>query len=158
MSQDENTIRGLIETFVAGWNRADGRELATVFTENADFTAITGLHARGRLAIAQGHSEILATIYRGTTLACEVELIDFLRPDVALVNAKFFLEQNGLSFFPGVTHTSCGIIALRTDGAWQLAAFRNMVPFARPLAGPVERELMQASPLYSLSEEQLRNI
>ena len=158
MSHDEKTIRGLIDTFVAGWNAADGTTLASVFTQDADFTAITGLHGRGREAITRGHDEILATIYRGTTLSSEVELIDYFMPDVALVNVKFFLKKNGQSFFPGVTHTSCGIVAVRTDGAWQLAAFRNMVPFARPLAGPVERELLQPSPLYLLTEEQLRNI
>ena len=158
MSHDEKAIRTLIDTFVAGWNAGDGALLASTFSENADFTAITGLHGRGREVIAKGHDEILSTIYRGTSLASEVEMIDFLRPDVALVNVKFFLRKNGHSFFPGVSHTSCGILALRTDGAWQLAAFRNMVPFERPVAGPVERELLQASPVYSLSEEQLRNI
>lgn len=145
MSHNENAIRGLIDTFVAGWNAADAAQLASVFTQEADFTAITGLHARGREVIARGHDEILTTIYRGTTLASEVELIDFLRPGIALVNVKFFLRKNGQSFFPGVAHTSCGIVAIQTDGAWQLAAFRNMVPFSRPVAGPVERVLTTAS-------------
>lgn len=141
MSHDEKAIRGLIDTFVDGWNAADGAHLASVFSESADFTAITGLHGRGQEVIARGHDEILSTIYRGTSLFGEVELIDFLRPEVALVNVKFFLRKDGHSFFPGVDHTSCGIIALRTDGEWRLASFRNMVPFARPVAGPVEREL-----------------
>ena len=158
MSHDEEAIRTLIDTFVTGWNAGNGARLASVFSENADFTAITGLHARGREVITKGHDEILSTIYRGTNLWSEVELVDFLKPDVALVNVKFFLQKHGHSFFPGVTSTSCGIVALRTDGAWEFAAFRNMVPFARPVAGPVERELLQASPANSLSEEQLRNI
>src|SRR4051812_12724790 len=104
MSHDENAILGLIDTFVSGWNQTDSIRLASVFAENADFTAITGLHARGRELIARGHAEILTTIYRNTSLASEVELIDFLKPDVALVNAKFFLTKNGQSFFLGVTH------------------------------------------------------
>lgn len=145
MSHDENAIRGLVDTFVAGWNAADATTLASIFTQDADFTAITDLHTRGRDVIARGHDEILTTIYRGTTLASEVDLVDFLRPDVALVNAKFFLRRNGQSFFPGVTHTSCGMVALRNDGAWQIAVFRNMVPFVRPVAGPLERELTQAT-------------
>ncbi len=144
MSHDENAIRALIDTFVAGWNQANGTQLASVFTQDADFTAITGLNVRGRNLIARGHDEILATIYRGTTLAGELDRIDFLRPDVALLNVKFFLRKDGKSFFPGVAHTSCGIVALRSDGVWQLAAFRNMVPFARAVAGPVERELTPA--------------
>ena len=144
---DENqiAIRELIDIFVEGWNSSSGDKLASVFAEAADFTAITGLHGRGREIIAQAHNEILATIYRDTTLTAEIELIDFFAPDVALVNAKFFLRRDGQSFFPGVSHTSCGIIAVRREGAWQLAAFRNMVPFARPMPGPIEKELSRAS-------------
>ena len=131
----------LIETFVAGWNAADASRLASVFSEDADFTAITGLHARGRDLIARGHHEILTTIYRGTTLAGEIENVQFLRHDVALVNAKFFLLKDGQTFFPGVTHTSAGLVAIKENGEWRIAVFRNMVPFARPVAGPVEQEL-----------------
>lgn len=145
MSHDEREIRSLIDTFVAGWNTADSTQLASVFTQDADFTAITGLHGRGREIIARGHDEILATIYQGTNLSGEVELIDFLSPEVALVNVKFFLRKDGRSFFPGVAHTSCGIVAVRSNDNWQLAAFRNMVPFARPIAGPLEHELMPAT-------------
>lgn len=153
MNHDENAIRGLINTFVAGWNSADGSQIAGVFTQSADFTAITGLHARGKEMIARGHDEILATIYRGTKLSSEIELIDFLRPDLALVNVKFVLRRGGENFFPGVPHTSCGIVALRSDGAWRIACFRNMVPFSRPVAGPIEREVTQASALASLGRK-----
>ena len=58
MSHDEKAIRGLIDTFVDGWNAADGAHLASVFSESADFTAITGLHGRGQEVIARGHDEI----------------------------------------------------------------------------------------------------
>jgi uncharacterized protein (TIGR02246 family) len=51
---NEIAIRGLIDTFVEGWNAADGAALARAFTPDADFTAITGLRARGRDLIAPG--------------------------------------------------------------------------------------------------------
>ena len=140
-NSNEIEIRGLIDTFVAGWNAASGGHIASAFTEEADFTAITGLHARGRDLIARAHDEILATIYKGTVLSGEVEDVYFLKPDVALVNAKFFLQKQGNSFFPGVVHTSCGITAVKNNGRWAIAVFRNMVPFARPVAGPVEHEM-----------------
>lgn len=143
---NERSLRGLIETFVAGWNAADGATLAGAFSEDADFTAITGLHARGRNFIARGHDEILSGIYRDTTLEATVDSIHYLRSDVALLDVKFILRKDGLSFFPGITHTSAGIVATQEDGAWHIAVFRNMVPFTRPIAGPVERELMQATP------------
>lgn len=143
---DERALSGLIDTFVAEWNVGDGAALASAFAENADFTAITGLHVRGRHFIARGHDEILSGIYRGTTLEAKVESIHYLRPDVALLDVKFMLRKDGSSFFPGVTHTSAGIVATRDNGTWLIAAFRNMVPYSRPIAGPVERELTQATP------------
>jgi len=57
--ENETALRKLVDTFVAGWNIADGEKLASVFTQDADFTAITGLRARGRHLIARGHNEIL---------------------------------------------------------------------------------------------------
>jgi uncharacterized protein (TIGR02246 family) len=140
----EHSIRVLFEEFVDGWNAANGEAVASVFTENADFTAITGLHVRGRDQIARGHNEILSTIYSGTTLGARVESIHYLRPDVALVDAKFMLRKDGDSFFPDVPHTSAGIVATCEDGRWAIAVFRNMVPFNRPAAGPLERELTGA--------------
>ncbi len=139
----EDTIRGLIDTFVAGWNSADGTKLASAFASNADFTAITGLRARGRDNIARGHDEIFSTIYRGTKLAATVESIDFLRPDVAVLDTKFVLRKDDGSTAFGIPYTSAGIIATQNDGIWSIAVFRNMVPFARPVAGPVEREFTQ---------------
>ena len=34
-----------------------------------------------------------------------------------------------------------GLIAVRDGDAWSIAVFRNMIPFQRPLAGPMERSL-----------------
>lgn len=32
-------------------------------------------------------------------------------------------------------------IALKENGVWSIAIFRNMIPFERPPAGPLERSL-----------------
>ena len=141
---NEAAIRGLVDIFVEGWNAADGTKLASAFRADADFTAITGLHAHGRDVIARGHDEILSTIYRGTRNAGEVESILFLRPDVAVVNVKFTVRGEDESPAFGIPYTSAGIIATKEHGAWAIAVFRNMVPFARPMAGPVEQEFSGA--------------
>ena len=136
-SGNETAIRGLIDTLVAGWNAADAGKLASVFTADADFT-ISGRRTRGRELIARGHDEILRTIYRGTKNSAEVESIRFLRPDVAVVDATFMLRNQDGSLPFGIAHTSAGIIATEEGGVWSIAVLRNMVPLARPAAGPVE--------------------
>jgi hypothetical protein len=40
--------------------------------------------------------------------------------------------------------TKAGYVATKEGDTWSIALFRNMVPFARPAAGPVERELEAA--------------
>jgi uncharacterized protein (TIGR02246 family) len=45
-TQDEQAIRGLVATFVDGWNAGDGEACARPFAPNADFTAVTGVRVR----------------------------------------------------------------------------------------------------------------
>jgi uncharacterized protein (TIGR02246 family) len=139
---DETAIEGLVQTFVDGWNAADGEALAQPFAEDADFTAITGLRVKGRDTIGKGHAEILSTVYRGSQNSATVESIRFLRPDVAIVDVAFR--------FVGVVHpfglegSSCGLACTKEGGTWSIAVFRNMIPFSRPIAGPLEGQLMAA--------------
>jgi uncharacterized protein (TIGR02246 family) len=139
---DEMAIEGLVQTFVDGWNAGDGAACARPFAVDADFTAITGLKAKGRDVIAKGHDEILSTLYRGSQNSANVESIRFLRPDVAVADVTFRFVGDVRPF--GLEQTSCGLVCTKEDGAWSIAVFRNMIPFGRSAAGPMERELMSA--------------
>jgi uncharacterized protein (TIGR02246 family) len=143
-TSNEQAIRDLVATFIAGWNIGDGRVCAQPFRVDADFTAVNGLRAKGRDLIAKGHDEILSTVFRGTQNSAEVNDITFLRPDVASADVTFRIQpMPDKPWLP--RYSSCGIIATRENGAWSIAVFRNMVPFERPLAGPLDRELLARS-------------
>lgn len=138
----EAELSGLIDTFVAGWNAGSGERLASAFAPDADFTNVMGLHARGRDVIARGHDEILATVFRGTRLEATINQIRYLRPDVAAMDVTLTLrgaDGQPLAMLPG--GSSAGLIATRDAATWAIAVFRNMIPFTRPAAGPVERSL-----------------
>jgi uncharacterized protein (TIGR02246 family) len=141
-SVDVMAIEGLVQAFVDGWNVADGTALARPFAADADFTAITGLKGKGREVIAKGHDEILVTLYRGSVNSAKVESIRFLRPDVAVADVTFRFVGAVQPF--GLEQTSCGMVCTKENAAWSIAVFRNMVPFGRPTAGPLERELAAA--------------
>jgi uncharacterized protein (TIGR02246 family) len=143
--ENETAIKKLIDIFVTGWNASDGEKLASAFTEDTDFTAITGLRARGRDLIARGHNEILSSVYRGTTNSGTVESIYYLRPDVAVLDVKFTLRTPDGNPAFGIPYSSAGIIATQDDSVWRIAVFRNMVPFARKMPGPLEQQLTGAS-------------
>jgi uncharacterized protein (TIGR02246 family) len=141
-SQDEQDIRRLVDDFVDGWNAGDGVACARPFTENADFTAVTGARAKGRDLIARGHTEILSTVFRHTRNSATVNDLYFLRPDVAVADVTFRIEpMPDKPWLP--PFSSCGLVAVKDDGRWAIAVFRNLVPFGRPVAGPLDRELLE---------------
>ena len=141
MTQDEQAIHHLVERFIEGWNRGDGQICASAFAEDADFIAVTGLRAKGREVIGRGQSEILAAIYRGTQLTGTVNSIRFVRPDVAVADVTLrIIAEPGRAWVPKCS--SLGFVATRDDGRWSIAVFRNMVPYERPMDGPLERSMM----------------
>ncbi len=143
-NRDEGAIRTLVADFVAGWNAGDGDACARPFAVNADFTAVTGQRIKGRDLIGKGHAEILSTVFRGTRNSGRVNDIVFLRPDVALVDVTFRIDP--MADKPWLPpYSSCGIVATKENGAWSIAALRNMVPFDRPVAGPLDRQTLDAS-------------
>src|SRR5690349_3974423 len=143
---DSAELAELVATFARGWNAGSGALLAGAFAEDADFINIMGLHARGRDLIARGHDEILATIFHGTRLTAAVDAIRFIRPDVAAVEATFTLQMaDGQPFTGPASRSKPGFVATKDAGGWSIVVFRNMVPFARPAAGPLERSLAGSS-------------
>lgn len=154
---DEQELRGLIGELVEGWNAGDGTSYARPFAEDADFVNIMGLKARGREQIAFGHDEILSTYYKGTKLACEVEAIRFLRPDVALADLSLRLEgSDGMPFT--LRASSAGVVFSKDGGRWSIAAFRNMIPFERPGAGPVEQKLAAPTQAEPVAEQEIETL
>jgi uncharacterized protein (TIGR02246 family) len=143
-TQDEQDIRRLVVAFVDGWNAGDGDACAHPFAQDADFTAVTGARARGRDLIARGHTEILSTVFRGTALSATVNEISFLRPDVAAADVTFRIAP--MADKPWLPpFSSCGVVATKEGGAWSIALFRNLVPYGRPVAGPIDRESIEAT-------------
>ncbi len=127
-----------------GLERARRIRLRRPFTKTADFTAVNGTRVRGIEDFGRGHAEILSTIFRGTHMSGTVNTIEFLRPDVAVVDVTFRVTPpEEPSWIP--KYTSCGIVATKEEGVWVISVFRNMVPFNRPLAGQLDREFLERS-------------
>ena len=139
---DEAAIHRLVDLFTEGWNAKDGQACARPFAVDADFINIMGLKAHGRDLIARGHDEILATIFREAQISSAVESIRFIRPDVAVVDVALTLQSPGEGPFK-LQKSSVGMVVTKEGESWSVIAFRNMVPFQRPAAGPLERELAE---------------
>ncbi len=139
MTDDELALHGMVYQLEQAWNAADATAFAEPFTDNADFVHILGGYYTGRAAIEAGHRMIFGTIYKGSTVRYSVEKIRFLRPDVALL----FLRQY-LQFFedgqPRELEARPTIVAESADSKWQIAALQN-TRISEVGGGAVERAL-----------------
>ncbi|HEU4618853.1 MAG TPA: SgcJ/EcaC family oxidoreductase [Gammaproteobacteria bacterium] len=110
------------------WNVHDAGAFAAAFAEDADFTNVFGMHAKGRAAIEAFHAPIFATMFRDSRLTIEEPQIRMIRPDVASIDARWLMtgardphgnpwpERRGLLSF----------IATRGAAGWQLDVMHNM--------------------------------
>jgi uncharacterized protein (TIGR02246 family) len=123
-SADEQTIRDLLETMNASWNRGDGSGYGSVFTTDADYVAIEGSHYEGRTAITEAHQALFNSHFKGSRLEGELKQIRLLAPDIALVHRVGSLVMPGE---PSPTEPASiqTLVAVRQDGAWQFAALQN---------------------------------
>jgi uncharacterized protein (TIGR02246 family) len=140
-SSDEAAIRALLDQFIEGWNEASGARLARPFARDAEFINIMGLRVRGRDLIARGHDELFETVFFGTRLSGGVESVRFLRPDVAYADGVLNLQNLDGSPHNMLDRALPAFIATKENGVWSILIFRNMIPFERPPAGPLERSL-----------------
>lgn len=124
MTDDERALHGMVYQLEQAWNAADGAAFAEPFTEDADFIHILGGYYVGRSAIEAGHRMIFGTIYKGSTVRFSVEKVRFLRPDVALIFMRQYLQffENGHGRELEGRPT---IVAQQVDGEWKIAALQN---------------------------------
>jgi len=123
MTNDERALHEMVYHLEAAWNAADGKSFAEPFAEDADFIHILGGYYTGRAAIEAGHRMIFGTIYRGSTVRYSVEKIRFLRPDIAIVSLRQYLQfyEAGASDL----EARPTIIAEKRDGKWQIVNLQN---------------------------------
>jgi uncharacterized protein (TIGR02246 family) len=106
------------------WNSADGAAFGEPFSTDADFVAIRGDLHTGRAAIADGHQQILDTIYAGSTIRYEVlqarELDD--RAVIAHTRATINAPSGPLA---GEHASTITVVLLRQADDYEITAFHN---------------------------------
>src|SRR5271166_1891731 len=124
MTSDERCLHQLVYQLEAASNAADGKSFSEGFAEDADFIHILGGYYTGRAAIETGHRMIFGTIYKGSTVRYSVERIRFLRPDVAIVYLRQYLQLNE-GGAPSDVEARPTIVAEKRDGKWQIVNLQN---------------------------------
>ena len=124
MTRDEKALHAMVYQLEAAWNTADSASFAALFADDADFIHVLGGYYAGRAAIEAGHRMIFGTIYKGSSVRYSVEKIKFLRPDVAIIFLRQFLQfyEGGA---PSELEARPTIVAEKVDGSWRIANMQN---------------------------------
>jgi len=124
MTSDERSLHQLVYQLEAAWNAGDGTGFAEAFAEEADFIHILGGYYSGRAAIEAGHRMIFGTIYKGSTVRYSVEKIRFIRPDVAVVSARQYLQfyEDGAA---RELQARPLLVLEKKDGLWEIVTLQN---------------------------------
>ena len=150
IAANEAAVRALYQQLIEAWGDTDA--YTAMFTEDADYVAFDGSHARGRTEIARAHRPLFEGILKGSRLV-DVGIpleVRFLSADVALVHsggAVLRARQKKPSRRAISVQT---LVAVKHEDRWLFAAFQNTRyrPFAQTLLGKIltSRAVRKAQP------------
>jgi|HubBroStandDraft_5_1064220.scaffolds.fasta_scaffold200461_3 uncharacterized protein (TIGR02246 family) len=139
----EEGVKAITSALASGWNAHDSAAFAAAFRIDANFTNVFGIELLGREAIARGHAQIFAGMFRDSTLRLDTPKVTPLGEGLAWVGAHWQMsgayDPQGAPWPDrrGVMHF---VAAADDDGVWQIAAFTNMdLPPASQVAASREQ-------------------
>jgi uncharacterized protein (TIGR02246 family) len=135
-SSDEALVRSLYAQLMQGWNAGSGAAFAAPFAEDGDLVAFDGTHFKGRQAIIDFQQPLFDRWLKGTSLVGEVQSVRFLNPDIAVMHAIGGTLMRGKLKPDPARDSIQTLVAVRSAGTWQLAAFQNtrLRPMSRSFA------------------------
>ena len=125
---DEAAIRAVVRNYVNARELRDPAAIEALFTTDADQHTTAGEWRRGRPQVIRG--SLASSTQNPGNRSITVETVRFLTPDVAIADGPYEITMND-----SVRRMWTTLVLEREDGAWRIAAIRNMVPATNP-AGP----------------------
>ena len=132
-AQSENSnaesaaIRNTIDDFMAAFNRHDAKGWAEPFTDDGDFTNVTGLTRHGRKEVEERFAGLFAAGLKDAHRTCVVRHIRFIAQDVAAVDAEWELVGSRASD-GSENPVRKGLftwVMVRQSGQWRFAVFHE---------------------------------
>ncbi len=131
MTDDEREIRRVITAQVDGWNRGDAVAWGADCDSAVSFTNILGMRWDTQHGNVTRHAEMFRGPFAGSTLAVELERLQFPEAHVAI--AELLTTLTGFRALPpGIRPTADGRLVTRMldvlierDGRWRIVACHN---------------------------------
>ncbi len=126
--QAEGAAARIVKSLVDAWNAHDARAFAQNFAEDADFTNVFGMHARGRGAIVEFHAPVFATMFNDSELTARETRVRAIRDDVATVDLRWAMTgARGPDGSPWPRREGLiNLVLTRDAGGWSIAVMHNM--------------------------------
>jgi uncharacterized protein (TIGR02246 family) len=112
---DETAVRAVIAGAHLAWTRGDGSSYAACFTDETSDTAFFGLCRDGRAANAELHGALFHFAAKGVAFSADIEAIEWLCEDVALVRTASYGAAPGYQTY----------VMVRRGGAWRIRSFQH---------------------------------
>jgi uncharacterized protein (TIGR02246 family) len=126
---DEQAIQAVLHGYCNAWNRHDMKALAELFTDDAHWVNIVGMHWPGKKAVVGAHEAYHCTFFQTTDIDLADVQIRVLAPDVAaavvLLNVGSFTPPDGIPRPKADNRLS--LILTKHDGQWRIAHGHNTV-------------------------------
>ena len=121
--KDMEAIAKAGEAFIDAFHNGDAKAVAAFWTEDGDYTALTGHRLKGRKAIEEAFTERFSE-HKGLKLRISSESLRFLTPDVAVEDGvtEVFTADGAPPSRARFT-----AVHVKKDGQWQLGSVRDAV-------------------------------
>lgn len=118
---DRDGVRKAIESFVAAFQKGDGKAVAAHWTAEGEYISDDGTTFRGRAALEKSYAEFFAK-NPDNALEVEIDQIRFPSRDTAVVDGHFKLREGKKK---ELVVSKCSFLYAREDGKWLIAIARE---------------------------------
>jgi uncharacterized protein (TIGR02246 family) len=125
---DVAAIQRTFTDFYQNFSKQDAHGTAATFTDDGDFTNMTGIHVHGHEAIEKRFAALFQGNLRGTTRTDTVRNIQFYAPGVAFVDADTVItgtKRSDGSIGPVRKGLMITVMTKQPDGQWRISNFHE---------------------------------
>ena len=128
---DESSIRAIVQEEVTAWNAGDAVAYSRHFSADGIFVNVRGEYRTGVQAFTKQHEFLFNGPFHGSTLHQDIVSIQFVRPDVAVV--EVLTAVTGIQkLSPGTNTDKKGRLRTRllqvlvkNGGEWKITDYHN---------------------------------
>jgi uncharacterized protein (TIGR02246 family) len=124
---DKRLIGVVVGRFMDAWNQHDAHALAAVFSEDADFTNLRGIHVHGRTGVVEFLAPLFIADLEESHLTGRIRSLRFLKPDIAIADIdwemKGAINPQGVALPPRKGLLDWALT--KTGGQWLITVMHN---------------------------------